>query len=423
MTIYQPHTSKINQALNFLIRNLEIFCVFFLFISFLDADLGDYEKTINTVSYGVVLFLISLQWKRFLYVGTRDITLLLLIVVAALSYFWSAAPQFTIDEFKSYWRAVFVGVYFASRYQPKELMQLLALMFGLAAFLNLLYAGFAIATGNSDLAITMTNDEPSWKGLLEHKQELGRMMVHSCIILLLTCLKNVNFRKYGWIGFCCSIVLLILSKSKTSWVTFLFSLSLLPILKFAKFKYRSRTFIYIALVLIISSIAVLVTSNLETIVVDILRKPADFNGRFDVWALSIESALKRPWLGYGYSGFWTSSESDYILVHTWAAAAGVTRFQAHNGFIDLFLQLGFLGMSIFLVNFIATLNRVVNILHSTRTIESLWMLEFLILSVVLQLTESLTLVSLNTLCSIYVSIVLSTIIWQNKIKRSAVIEG
>ncbi|MDZ8187295.1 MAG: O-antigen ligase family protein [Nostoc sp. ChiSLP02] len=411
----------VNKILNLLCNKLEFAGIFLLFIGFFDTNLFELRDRFNTASYGILLFLIILRWKRWIYVGTRDISLLLLISIILLSYFWSAAPEFTIDESKSVVRAIFLGIYLAARYNPKELMQLMLGMFGIAVILNLIFTGFAIATGQSYIAISQANDEPSWQGFLTHKQYLGRMMMHSAILFLLSSFNHKRFYWPGWVGFSLSILLLFLSKSKTSWIGFIVGLSLLPILKFTRWHYKVRTITYIVAVLFAGSMAVLIFGNLESLVVNVLHKSPDFNGRFDIWNLAIEAALKRPWFGYGYAGFWTSNEGLSIVHHTWGASTvgDTNRFHSHNGFIDTFLQLGIIGFSLFIFNFLATVKRIINLIHLTKTIESFWMLEFIMLSFLLQISETLTMISFNTICSIYVAIVLSTIIWQNRIKAHA----
>ncbi|MFN6496007.1 MAG: O-antigen ligase family protein [Nostoc sp. DedQUE01] len=410
----------VNRILNLVCNKLEILGIFLLFIGFFDANIFELRDRFNTASYGILLFLIILQWKRCIYVATRDISLLLLIGTILLSYFWSTAPEFTLDESKSVIRAILFGIYLAAQYNPKELMQLLLKMFGIAVILNFIFTGFAVAIGQPYIAISQANNEPSWQGLLTHKQYLGRMMMHAAILFLLSSFTHKRFPWLTWGGFSFSIILLFLSKSKTSWIGFIVALTLLPILKFTRWHYKIRTIMYVIVVLLAGSIAVLIFSNLEMIVVDVLRKPRDLNGRYDIWELAIEAGLKRPWLGYGLAGFWTSNEGLSIVKHTWAASTVTNRFHSHNGFIDTFLQLGIIGFSVFIFNFFAAVKRVINLIHLTKTIESFWMLEFLMLSFLLQVSETLTMISAHTICSIYVSIVLSSIIWQNRIKANVV---
>lgn len=407
----------INKRLNLLFSKLEIVGIFLFFIGFFDTNLFEWRDRFNTASYIILLFLIIFRWKRCLYVATRDISLLLLVGILLLSYFWSAAPEFTLDESKSVVRAILFGVYLAAQYNPKELMQLLVKLFGIAVIVNLIFISFVVAIGQPDLAISHANNEPSWQGILTHKQYLGRMMMHGAILFLLSSYTFNRFRWITWVGFSFSISLLFLSKSKTSWIGFIVALSLLPIHKLIKLNYKVRALMYTTIVLIIGIIAVLVFTNLEIIIVNILRKPPDFNGRFEIWQLAIEAISKRPWLGYGFAGFWTSNEGLAIVKQTWAASTESTiRFHSHNGFIDTLLQLGIVGLLIFIFNLFATVQRLVILIHLTKSIESFWMLEFIILSFFLQFSETLTLVSLSTICSIYISIVLSTIIWKTRVR-------
>jgi exopolysaccharide production protein ExoQ len=55
-------------------------------------------------------------------------------------------------------------------------------------------------------------------------------------------------------------------------------------------------------------------------------------GRSEIWAELIPLAMKRPILGYGFGGFWTSD-----------ALREVRAPSAHNGYLDIILNLGFIG--------------------------------------------------------------------------------
>uniref|UniRef100_A0A0C1RCN2 O-antigen ligase-related domain-containing protein n=1 Tax=Tolypothrix bouteillei VB521301 TaxID=1479485 RepID=A0A0C1RCN2_9CYAN len=411
-----------NLKLNSLCKKLEIITLFLMFLGFFDVNLFALDAPFKNASYGMVSFLILLRWKRCIYVATKDIPLLLLFGTVMFSYFWSAFPEDTLKVSKSFVRETLFGVYLAANYNHKDLVRLFLWMFGLATILNWLFCGFAIAIGQSSLAISQTNSEDSWTGFLLHKQYLGRMMMHAAILFLLSVLNDKKFHWFKWTGLSLSVSLLLLSKSKSSWIGFLLSLTLLPILSFSGWHYKLRTIMYVIAVLIVGSIAVLVFGNFETIVVDILRKPPDFNGRFIIWQLAIESGLKQLWLGYGYGAFWRTSEGESIVNSTWAALEhdNAKEFHAHNGFIDLFLQLGVVGLLLFMLSFVSTLIRVINLIHLTRTIESFWMLEFMVLAFVLQISETLTLISHSTHCAIYVAIVYSSILWKNQIRKEGV---
>jgi len=70
------------------------------------------------------------------------------------------------------------------------------------------------------------------------------------------------------------------------------------------------------------------------------------HGRTEIWKLSLDSAMKRPLFGYGYRAFWTGTlqgESAHIaLLEKWTVTG------AHNGLLETWLDLGLIGVGMFL---------------------------------------------------------------------------
>jgi O-antigen ligase len=133
-----------------------------------------------------------------------------------------------------------------------------------------------------------------------------------------------------------------------------------------------------------------------------------------------DKILERPWLGYGMSGFWTSNEALYVLYNSWAELSiesGV-RFNAHNGYIDLCLSLGFLGFSLYTLHFMIVFIRTVNLWVSTKSMEILWVLQTLVVLFFLNFADSISILGTGSLWSIYVSIAISTAVQQTRIRKS-----
>lgn len=122
--------------------------------------------------------------------------------------------------------------------------------------------------------------------------------------------------------------------------------------------------------------------NLQFITVDLLGKDVKLTGRIPLWNYLIQRGLEKPWLGYGYGGFWTNPQEvlQIALNVPWmsAIAEGNIKAHAHNAYIDLFLQLGWLGLSLVTLSFVTILFRVVFLLGLTRQIEYFWMLQLLL---------------------------------------------
>jgi O-antigen ligase len=407
-----------NQQPETLERKLELGLVFLLLLGFWDANLpSPLDKAITVLAYGILPLLIIRRWKPCLYVATRDIFLLLLVGVALISIFWSVAPENTIKVSRGLLRSTFLGLYLAVRYTPKEQMRLLLWVFGITALLSLV-----VALAIPSYGIAMTNNELSWKGILLHKQYLGRMMAIGAVFFLLNALNNHKFRWIMWAGCSLAVALVFLSRSKTSLALSLLALLLLPFLKILKQNYKLAVALLMILLLLCGGLAVLVFSNLETIIVDMLGKDMTLNNRVPLWTLCLEKALERPWLGYGYAGFWPSEAGFYVFTYSWASDqkefTDYSQFHSHNGFLEIFLQLGFLGLSLLILSLLSVFQRVVKSMLLTKTLESFCIFEYIILMLLFNYTENQTFVSAGTMWSLYVSVALSTTVWGNRIGKS-----
>ncbi|WP_144763685.1 O-antigen ligase [Curtobacterium sp. 9128] len=87
---------------------------------------------------------------------------------------------------------------------------------------------------------------------------------------------------------------------------------------------------------------------------ELLGKGSDATGRGEIWARVVELAQQHPVLGWGWIGYWWPS------VHTLSDIAhrkGVTYLQAHDAYLDVWMQTGIIGLALFLVYVLTTLSR------------------------------------------------------------------
>jgi exopolysaccharide production protein ExoQ len=75
-----------------------------------------------------------------------------------------------------------------------------------------------------------------------------------------------------------------------------------------------------------------------------MGRDSNLTGRLPIWRLSIAAMLHRPLLGSGWDAFWPGPEGDTIrsLVR-WVVP------HAHNGFLEISLNIGLIGLAIFMV--------------------------------------------------------------------------
>lgn len=77
--------------------------------------------------------------------------------------------------------------------------------------------------------------------------------------------------------------------------------------------------------------------------VSVLGRDATLTGRVTLWSDLWGYVLQRPAFGHGYSGFWIWGVMEQVWErHRWYPTGG------HNGYLDVVLDTGFVGLAIFL---------------------------------------------------------------------------
>jgi O-antigen ligase len=76
-----------------------------------------------------------------------------------------------------------------------------------------------------------------------------------------------------------------------------------------------------------------------------LGRDFTLTGRTALWTFLCDYAAAHPVLGYGYATFWTGAITNSV-----ESRLGWSPGQAHNGYLDLVLQLGLVGAASFLIS-------------------------------------------------------------------------
>jgi O-antigen ligase len=77
---------------------------------------------------------------------------------------------------------------------------------------------------------------------------------------------------------------------------------------------------------------------------DLFGKGDDLTGRLDIWEKVSGLATQRPWFGWGWVGYWNPLVEPFDDL---AVRKGVTYLQAHNAWLDVWLQIGIIGLLAF----------------------------------------------------------------------------
>lgn len=127
------------------------------------------------------------------------------------------------------------------------------------------------------------------------------------------------------------------SYSATSNATFIFGLSILIGLSLIKKKgtmIELKALIVIVVFIIVYGTVTPFVGKLSLVdISSILGRNSNLTGRNEIWAILTPLAMKRPILGYGFGGFWTTDAIQEVR--------GIQ--QSHCGYLDILLNLGLIG--------------------------------------------------------------------------------
>lgn len=359
--------------------------------------------------YGLTFALVFVRWKHVVHVATKDRLLLMLVGLALASALWSDVPLLTLRRGIALVLTTLFGVYLAMRYSIREQLRLLAWALGIAVLLSILFALVLPAYG------TMSGKFfGAWRGIYEQKNALGRYMVISAVIFLINARSSYKYRWVFWTGFGLSVGLVLMSTSATALVSLLVVLALWPLYGGLRWPFTWAVPFLITVVIVGGSVVMLLLENLET-VTGALGKTTTLSGRTDLWPAVLEKVWQRPWLGYGYTGFWLGLEGESVDV--WRVLSWQPS-HAHNGWLQLLTDLGLLGTSLFAIGILICFSRALTWLRLVKTAEGLWPLLYLTILMLLNLSMTVILDRNNIFWVLYVATSLSLFAPRNQVSKA-----
>ena len=366
----------------------------------LDVAEGDLVlQLLFAVVYVITSMLITRRWRIAVRAIMKEKLLLAIVGIALASAIWSDVPTLTIRRGIAAIGTSLFGVYLATRYSLKEQLRLLAWTLGIATLLSLVFA-LALPSYGVHQADFFAG---AWRGIYVHKNALGRMICLSILVFLLLSIWGEKSRWFAWAGFGLSAIILLKSTSATPLFSFLSVLALLPLYSVLQWRHPLALFIFTMGVTLTASITLLLTISAETIL-GAYGRDLTFTGRTELWFALIEWIQKRPWLGYGYSAFWLGKNGE---VQNLSNAIGWTPAYAHNGYLQLLLDLGLLGTGVIVLGFLLSFSRALIWARSNPTAEGIFPLVYFTFLLPYNVTDSIILQQNNIFWVLYVSTTIS----------------
>ncbi len=345
------------------------------------------DQTFFATTIAASAIVASMRGVKWIKLLGANITLALFFLYFIVSSLWSAYhADSLIRALKDFGTTVPIVAVILSEKDPVEAVRAVyvrcaCILFPLSFLLIRYYGQFGRQYDKSG-GVTFT-------GVATQKNSFGELLMVFSLILIWDHLETrTATAKWPWSGMRIDILVLLVmgiwhlnvSQSKTSLLCFLIGLTLLVSMRWA----NSRVIGYLLLLTTLClPFLVLLTNQFSSnmgFVLEALGRDDTFTGRADIWQ-HITLQTVNPLVGAGYWNFWSGSGGRAI-----ANAIQFDTPNAHNGYLDIYLDGGLIGLFLLACVLITYGRRLIK--HLPGNLFSRFRFIFLIVVIIHNLTES-----------------------------------
>jgi exopolysaccharide production protein ExoQ len=335
------------------------------------------------VVYGAIAYLLLRQVGRI----TRHLAAmqwtLALSLLAVASSLWSQFPAYTVRRSVPFALAGVFGMYLAMRYPVRRQLAILRVtMLALAA------GSVVLALAFPKLGLDYSaGHHADWQGVFTQKNTCGEMMVLATAVLL------ADWKPH-WQRIASAtlfLTVLLLTGSRSAWL-----LESAVILLWAALQLAKRVDAPVRIIAALGVFfglpaAALALFEWRVPLLGLLGRDATLSGRTLIWHQVWLFVAQKPLLGWGYEAFWRGMRGEAFRVD---AALHFMVFHAHNGFLEIWLNLGLAGLALFALSYARAWRRLWPVLRAGHVERVLWPLFVLVLVALYDLDEN-TLLTYN----------------------------
>ena len=346
--------------------------------------------------YAIISGLLLIRASKLFRVWPAVLILGPLIMYAWASQFWSIDAETTSRRVLALAFAsgfsLYLGAVFTGPHLPRLLMRA-GLLMGLGSLVMVL--------AFPSIGLHLDVNAPLWRGLWYEKNQMGIVMVAGAIGAAACLATEEGRRLLPAIALVVTSVLVFATQSKTSLLCLGVGVSSIFGLWLMRKGGPAFAVIAIWLGVVIGGAAVGFLIADPTAALEALGKDPSLTGRTDIWDSLMRRVGERPWAGYGYNAFWGKESVPAAFVR---AETGWRVPSAHNGWIDLLVQLGWIGViGVGVLMFSTALISVFRLGGAGRR-EGYWSIGYLLAFLVLSLSESVLVSHANLPWALFLTI-------------------
>lgn len=307
--------------------------VAFRFTAMEEDSLG--RRVARLVCLLLMLLLMSTHTREVLAICKRSKLLLLVPALAFASVLWSQNPQHTLIDALNLLLTTLFAIYIYVRYPGDRIVSFLTF----SAFISLLICVVTVVAFPSIGIDAFQQD--AWRGIFGQRNNCAATCTLFLVVGLHVRSRGIFEQAIRGLVIGLSLVFIVMSGSRTGFIVAALALALTYGLRFtARIRSLDRVLFLMVLAIPCTLVSFLVASNFNQVLAAMDKDPT-LTQRTIIWAQVFPSILKHPFLGYGYSAFWAglNGESSQTVLTT-----GWMEGQAQDGYLDVLLQLGAVGL-------------------------------------------------------------------------------
>ena len=316
------------------------------------------------VTAAIIGLLLLIHWRGIVKNLWRAAPLLLFAGWVVSSTLWAFDPGFTLNSSLRFTEFLFLGIWLVYRYPFPDLVSLMVRVYATMVFGSLILMAVAPDMGTTNL----TGYGDAWRAAFLHKNILGATMSLAVVVCGYAVATNMGNRILSVSTLIGALFLLVMSRSATSGIAVLVcgvvAVLCAMIQRSASPGWRVLGFSAIVAILSMGAIILMGGADLLSEVTALTQRSENLSGRKLLWYLVTAAINKNPIFGYGY-GFWDGDSPAKLMIWTrlsWNAP------HAHNNWLDIGIQLGFVGIGFSATLWLISFARVVRALLTGRVV-------------------------------------------------------
>jgi len=294
------------------------------------------QIVIPGAAYGIVLWLIVMNARRIASLALQMKMITLLALLTICSALWSQ------DPFRSTYNGVFYFIdtlfafYLVLKFDTEEIMSLVMMGGVSVSVLCLIMVFFFPQYGTLHGTI--------WRGIFGDRTQAAKCLVFLLSPAIIFRRRSFSYRHMIYIALMSLIIFM--EYAMTARILLLVYIALMASISVSSKFGRRSSLLIIGMLLAAAALLVCIGLPFFPRLLEGMGKNATLTGRIPIWTALLRSIAKRPLLGYGFYAFWLGMKGESaneILAAHWVYG------YAHNGYLEICVQLGLVGVALFFV--------------------------------------------------------------------------